>query len=301
MKRFTLPVLLLGAAFSLNAQQQEYVIFEDDMSWLLPWANALNANGQACGDPIGKNDVSDAVSVSRALNNIKIEVDGTEVSADQKVLEMGYELLINKKAGMANKVAGNAVYLQRDLNDEDEATGVYLKFGLTGYSSGIKTPELTNAGEGITGFTVSFDWTPQRQAGGKYDTTHLAVCVNDNTTVGEGRENVPDLTLENNEPLKWRHEDIRFDSYTITKNDKISIRPGANQWPGGETAAFRFYLRNLKITTTTPIATGITGIEAEDNAPVEYYNLQGIRIAEPAEGICIVRQGNKVSKKFIRK
>ncbi|MDE7116795.1 MAG: hypothetical protein K2O56_10270, partial [Muribaculaceae bacterium] len=90
-------------------------------------------------------------------------------------------------------------------------------------------------------------------------------------------------------------------SYTITKNDKISIRPGANQWPGGETAAFRFYLRNLKITTTTPIATGITGIEAEDNAPVEYYNLQGIRIAEPAEGICIVRQGNKVSKKFIRK
>nr|MDE7114873.1 hypothetical protein [Muribaculaceae bacterium] len=64
MKRFTLPVLLLGAALSLNAQQQEYVIFEDNMSWLLPWANALNANGQACGDPIGKNDVSDAVSVS---------------------------------------------------------------------------------------------------------------------------------------------------------------------------------------------------------------------------------------------
>ena len=77
----------------MNAQR-EYVVFEDDFKWLMPWAEALNANGQACGDPVGKNDVSDNVSVSRALNNIKIDVDGTEISADQKVLDMGYELLI---------------------------------------------------------------------------------------------------------------------------------------------------------------------------------------------------------------
>ncbi len=303
MRKFTLSMLLLGAAFSMNAQQ-EYVIFEDDFSWLLPWANALNASGQACGDPIGKNNVSDAVSVSRALNNIKIDVDGAEVSADQKVVDMGYELLIKtnlEETVGKEKSAGNAVYLQRELNAEDIATGVYFKFGLTGYSAGIKTPELANIGNAeISEFTVSFDWTPQRRSNGTYDTTHLSICVNDITTVGSGRENVPDLSLENNSDLKWKHEDIKF-TYNLRSTDKITIRPGANQWPGGKTAAYRFYLKNLRITTTTPISTGIAGIEADENAPVEYYNLQGIRVAEPENGLYIVRQGNKVSKKFIRK
>lgn len=301
MRKFTLSMLLLGAAFSMNAQQ-EYVIFEDDFSWLLPWANALNASGQACGDPIGKNDVSDPVSVSRALNNIKIDVDGTEVSADQKVLDMGYELQIKYNSSLAAKSAGNAVYLQRTLDSNKEATGVYFKFGLTGYSTGITTPALDKAGEdGVTGFTVSFDWCPQRQTSGAYDKTHLAVYVNNEAAGTDGRKDLPDHTIESGSALEWHHVEIPFDNYTLKGTDKITIRPGVKQWPGGETAAYRFYLKNLKITTTTPISTGIAGIEAEENAPIEYYNLQGIRVAEPENGLYIVRQGNKVSKKFIRK
>lgn len=42
---------------------------------------------------------------------------------------------------------------------------------------------------------------------------------------------------------------------------------------------------------------GIEGIEADDaNAPVEYYNLQGIRVDNPANGIYIRRQGSRVEK-----
>lgn len=40
---------------------------------------------------------------------------------------------------------------------------------------------------------------------------------------------------------------------------------------------------------------GIEDIEAAD-APAEYYNLQGIRVADPASGLYIKRQGNKVTK-----
>lgn len=36
------------------------------------------------------------------------------------------------------------------------------------------------------------------------------------------------------------------------------------------------------------------------NRAVEYYNLQGVRVANPQGGIFIVREGNKVSKKVIR-
>ena len=36
------------------------------------------------------------------------------------------------------------------------------------------------------------------------------------------------------------------------------------------------------------------------NSAVEYYNLQGVRVAQPENGIYIVRKGNKVAKKVIR-
>jgi hypothetical protein len=37
-----------------------------------------------------------------------------------------------------------------------------------------------------------------------------------------------------------------------------------------------------------------------ENAPVEYYNLQGVRVANPTPGLYIVRQGTKVSKTVVR-
>lgn len=46
---------------------------------------------------------------------------------------------------------------------------------------------------------------------------------------------------------------------------------------------------------------GVEGIEADNaDAPVEYFNLQGVRVSEPAAGLYIRRQGNSVSKVIIR-
>ena len=44
----------------------------------------------------------------------------------------------------------------------------------------------------------------------------------------------------------------------------------------------------------------VEGIEADENAPVEYYNLQGVRVAEPANGIFIVKKGNKATKQIFK-
>lgn len=41
---------------------------------------------------------------------------------------------------------------------------------------------------------------------------------------------------------------------------------------------------------------GVEGIEIDENAPVEYYNLQGVRVENPANGLYIMRQGDKVVK-----
>lgn len=57
----------------------------------------------------------------------------------------------------------------------------------------------------------------------------------------------------------------------------------------------------LKLSVSQPSA--IEGIEADrSDAPVEYFNLQGIRIGSPSQsGFYIRRQGTDVSKEYIRK
>lgn len=56
------------------------------------------------------------------------------------------------------------------------------------------------------------------------------------------------------------------------------------------------------MTITYDKSTGVNDILTDDsNAPAEYYNLQGVRVANPAAGnLYIVRQGNKVSKTIVR-
>lgn len=47
---------------------------------------------------------------------------------------------------------------------------------------------------------------------------------------------------------------------------------------------------------------GINGVEVEDveNAPVEYYNLQGMKVANPENGLYIRRQGSRIEKILVK-
>lgn len=46
--------------------------------------------------------------------------------------------------------------------------------------------------------------------------------------------------------------------------------------------------------------TGVEVIEAGSNAPVEYYNLQGVKVENPVNGLYIIKQGNTVSKVLVK-
>lgn len=60
----------------------------------------------------------------------------------------------------------------------------------------------------------------------------------------------------------------------------------------GAAAALKFYPDGT---------TGIEAVEAENtNAPAVYYNLQGVEVANPENGIYVVRRGNKVTKEIVR-
>ncbi len=60
---------------------------------------------------------------------------------------------------------------------------------------------------------------------------------------------------------------------------------------------------DIRIEQWVPAESGVNNVvvDAEDaNAPVEYYNLNGVRVANPENGLYIVKQGTKVSKQFIK-
>lgn len=68
-------------------------------------------------------------------------------------------------------------------------------------------------------------------------------------------------------------------------------------------AAWGIKVKELKVygTENQPTTTGVEAVEIDnDNAPVEYYNLNGVRVSEPAAGIYIRRQGSNVSKVLVK-
>lgn len=104
-------------------------------------------------------------------------------------------------------------------------------------------------------------------------------------------------------------------NFTATVNEKVAgtvsgTGVGASNpitWTG-ETNAPILLTPNAQIRfsyMTVTFKEDTTGVEdmtvADENAPVEYYNFQGIRISEPAAGSMVIRrQGNTVTKVLVK-
>ncbi len=104
---------------------------------------------------------------------------------------------------------------------------------------------------------------------------------------------------------------LDFDTWTITypvtfeaENQSGQMSTYYNQlfWYADGVGGYRGNMNgDFKIVLTALYEAGVEDIEAVDaNAPVEYFNLQGQRVAEPAAGLYIKRQGKTVSKVVIR-
>lgn len=104
-----------------------------------------------------------------------------------------------------------------------------------------------------------------------------------------------------------------YEPYAINLVDKEILKGQAHVFcPNDDenakfTSEYKYFVRKkgaadtfeFKITYDTD-GSGVDAIAAEENAPAEYYNLQGVRVANPDNGIYIVRRGSKVSKTVIR-
>jgi phosphoheptose isomerase len=90
-----------------------------------------------------------------------------------------------------------------------------------------------------------------------------------------------------------------FGSATIAAAEGVTVN--AEKFSTTEDYALTANTSNNTLTFAAKVVNGVEGVNADDvNAPVEYFNLQGQRVANPANGIFIRRQGNTVTKVSLR-
>lgn len=73
------------------------------------------------------------------------------------------------------------------------------------------------------------------------------------------------------------------------------------QQDNGNQSYYYGFLKNIVLTNKNAGVETVLGDNADENAPVEYYNLQGMKLNNPAAGQLVIRrQGSKVSKLIVR-
>lgn len=90
----------------------------------------------------------------------------------------------------------------------------------------------------------------------------------------------------------------------VDETSTLLMKAGSDKcWilgPSAEGWTIKVDPKNLMISFDKGATTGVEGVEADNNEAVEYFNLQGVRVENPANGLFIRRQGNKVTKVLVK-
>lgn len=274
--------ILLSVAFSaimLSASADDGVYYSEDFEWLAPWSAYVNGDGQEVGNTVGDDNLN---AYCPFIDTPKVE----GVSAKQAMEDKGMKFLFAQQ-GKTDAEAGKSCYLQKN----------YLKFGKSNYQSGIVLPSVdVPAGVEVA---VKFDWCPMRQGDGKMDPTKVIIIVEN----GEDKTvfDVPEHGMETGSTLAWIPVTIKLENVSVNKDTKISIRPEDAQW--SVKSQHRWFIDNIKVLDAKLAAINEVATDVVDeNAPVEYFNLQGVRVNADnlSNGIYVRRQGSKTSKVIVR-
>lgn len=126
-----------------------------------------------------------------------------------------------------------------------------------------------------------------------------------NATTGKDVAYAPDWFIAELDAWVIYHQEANDDFSTGNGyGGLLQVRPGED--------AYTFYLYQAQITATTvdcgmwkiefpnPDQTSVIDIDAENtNATPEYYNLQGVRVENPSNGLYIVKKGTKTYKQYV--
>lgn len=87
-----------------------------------------------------------------------------------------------------------------------------------------------------------------------------------------------------------------------TNNTKMVFGGDDNKWSITKAAKYIIEAdtKNLTISITEDTGTGIADIASETEAQTEWFTLSGVKVAQPANGVFVKRQGKKIVKVLVR-
>ncbi len=159
-------------------------------------------------------------------------------------------------------------------------------------ASNLKSDEMTLVFDGnVPVRTIDTEWTIQLPEGYEYNGGTLAIMVFKDApgTQFEGVSFMGDFCYDKpNAPARTRFDSAWDETETIDHNSLFG-------WD------YEKYLPTTKLLFLPSSSSGVGSVAADEvNAPVEYYNLQGVKVAKPSNGLFIKKQGNKVSKVLVK-
>lgn len=276
MKKSLLTAALLMSATALFAQDKVY--YFDDFEWLKPATDTyVNSSKQSIADNVGDN-----YSVTQYNPQLKTGIfpDEPKKTMD-RFLAMDYIYLPESVASTSVDFVGVAKN--------------YIKVAITSKEGGIGLPLIEEFGNGTEGVHFSFKATPmgaKKDGVPVYDKTKISVIVrtgNAEETVQTIDFNVPDGT-----DYKWYEYDVELPK--LTQDSRVIVRNADDQYPT-VTGTYRWFIDDVKLYAG---GAGVGEIAVDENAPVKFYNLQGVEVSNPENGVFIRRQGAKTSKMVIK-
>ncbi len=287
--RRTIFSLALAVSGALCANAQGIIFGRDDFGWTRQFTAEYG-----CGDPVG----TDNADTTRLPFTGKPAVDGNENTIFGYFWNtLGYTARAFPDAA-CYEIFGYDGYI-RIGGDEIHNQGI--EWGGIRWNPGKfnNWNEMDNPDECY----FSFDWCPFKASDGTYDPTELRLETRPGDVV-----NITEIRhdLHDGEPMRWIH--VEIDLYNTEYIDgSRRVRPQLDRFTSFYLGALgdrqkngrhRYYIDNLML-HSEPMS-GVGNITVEDaGAPVEYYNLQGVRLAEP-EGLVIRRHGKSVRKVIMR-
>lgn len=225
--------------------------------------------------------------------NVHFEYDGTEVPAgsgyqmgDKDIITLTF--IMGEEASDQTWTSGTASVTDKDLSGNEISYTNYVQ----AKSTNGRTNILTNRNCAYFQFEPKYSGTIQVMA--------QNVGTNKNIVAGNitGGEYTALPTQVYNNGIVNLAADGKLEEVGINENYNGYVNFAVE---AGKTYVFcvggsKGRIMGFSFTYDSNSTSAITDIAADENAPVKYFNLQGIRVDNPTSGLYIKRQGSKVTK-----